>query len=161
MRKCAIASLAFSAAVFACAYLLPLAFLPWLAAAFALLGFLLVRSRQRWLLGFTIAFFALSCGFLCFFLHAQMTMVPAAKLDGETLQIRGEVCDYPQVYEDYSRLELRLSSRELPKGKLILYADGDSLKNFVPGDVLSCSAKLKRTCFFSRLIAILDCFMHL
>lgn len=144
LRKCAIASLAFSAAVFACAYLLPLAFLPWLAAAFALLGFLLVRSRQRWLLGFTIAFFALSCGFLWFFLHAQMTMVPAAKLDGETLQIRGEVCDYPQVYEDYSRLELRLSSGELPKGKLILYVDGDSLKDFVPGDVLSCTAKLKR-----------------
>ena len=144
MRKLAIACFSFSAAIFLACYLLPLGALGWLAACFALCGLLLLLSRQRWLRGFVISAFALSFGFLLFLLHAQFTLLPALSLDGETIDIRGEVCSYPQVYEDYARVEIRLDGGVLPRGKLILYADGDVLSSFTPGDTLSCSARLKR-----------------
>ena len=144
MRKLAIACISFSAAIFLACYLLPMGALAWLAAGFALFGLLLFRSGQRWLRGFMISAFALALGFLLFFLHAQYTLRPALSLNGETLDIRGEVCGYPQIYEDYSRLEIRLDGGVLPRGRLVLYADGDALSAFAPGDTLCCSARLKR-----------------
>ena len=144
MRKCAIAALCFSAAVFFCSYLLPLRLLPWLAAAFCLIGLVLALQKQRWLLGFTIASFGLACGFLCFFLHAQISLVPALKLDGETLQLRGEISSYPRQYENYSRVELRLRGEQSRLGKILLYTDVNALESFEPGDEITFSAKLKR-----------------
>ena len=144
MRKLAIACFSFSAAIFLACYLLHRSFLPWLAAGFALCGLLLFLSRQRWLHGLVISAFALSFGFLLYFLHGQFTLLPALDLDGETMEIRGEVCAYPQIYEDYARVELRLVGKDLPKGKIVLYADGDALSAFSPGDTLCCEARLKR-----------------
>lgn len=144
LRKLAVLSLSFAAAVFAADYWLPLTLLPWLTGAFALLFLLLALPRRRWLLGFTLAAAGLSLGFVSFYLHAQRSLVPAQELDGQTLSIAGEVCAYPQVYDDYSRLELFVSGAGLPRGKMILYADGDALAAFEPGDRISCTAKLKR-----------------
>lgn len=144
LRKLAIGALAFSAAIFAADYWLPVGSLLWLALGFALLSLLLALTRRRWLLGFTIAAAGLALGFCCFFIHAQRTLLPARELDGQTLTVTGEVCSYPVVSEGYSRLELRLSGEGFPAGKMILYADGDLLSAFQPGDRISCSAKLKR-----------------
>ncbi len=144
MRKLAIACFSFSAAVFLSCYLLRAGALPWLAAGFALCGLLLFFSGQRWLRGFVISAFALAFGFLLFFLHARLTLSPALSLDGETLEIRGEVCAYPQIYEDYARVEICLDREDLPRGKLVLYSDGDALSAFSPGDMLCCSARMKR-----------------
>lgn len=83
-------------------------------------------------------------GFGSFFLHAQKTLVPAQQLDGESISLTGQVCSYPLKYETYSRIELRIGGDGLPCGKMILYADDDSLLGFVPGDLLRCEAKLKR-----------------
>ena len=144
MRKLAIACFSFSAAVFLACYLLPASVLPWLAAGFSLCGLPLLLSRQRWLRGFVICAFALAFGFLLFFLRTQHSLRPALSLDGETLDIRGEVCAYPQIYEDYARVEILLDGSDLPKGKLVLYADWDALSAFSPGDTLCCTARLKR-----------------
>ena len=144
MRKLAIACFSFSAAIFLACYLLPAGILPWLAAGFALCGLPLLLSGQRWLRGFVISAFALAFGFLLFFLRAQFTLRPALSLDGETIDIRGEVCAYPQIFEDYARVEIRLDGSDLPRGKIVLYADGDALSTFSPGDMLCCSARLKR-----------------
>lgn len=144
MRKLAIACFSFSAAIFLACYLLPTGILLWLAAGFALCGLPLLHSGQRWLRGFVISAFALAFGFLLFFLRVQFTLRPALSLDGETIDIRGEVCAYPQIFEDYARVEIRLDGSDLPGGKIVLYADGDALSTFSPGDMLCCSARLKR-----------------
>ena len=144
LRKLAILSLAFSAAVFAADYLLPLQILPWLGGFFGLIALLLFLTRRRWLLGFAMTALGLTLGVVCFFLHAQSSLIPALALDGETVDLTGEVCSYPQNYETYSRLELRISGNGLPRGRMILYADADALDAFTPGDVISCTAKLKR-----------------
>ena len=86
----------------------------------------------------------LALGFGSFYLHAQRCLVPAQKLDGEMRTVTGEVCSYPQSYETYSRIELRIGGDGLPSGKMILYAEGDTLLDFSPGDLLRCEAGLKR-----------------
>ncbi len=116
----------------------------WLAGGFALFSLLLALTRRRWLLGLTIAAGGLAVGFLCFFLHAQRTLLPARELDGQTLPVAGEVCSYPVCTDTYSRVELYLEGEGMPAGKMILYSDGDSLSAFSPGDRISCTAKLKR-----------------
>ena len=108
------------------------------------MALLFLLRRRRWILGFGLAALGLALGFGSFFLHAQRYLVPALLLDGETRCITGEVCSYPQSYETYSRIELRISGDGLPAGKMILYADGDALLDFTPGDRIRCEAKLKR-----------------
>lgn len=131
-------------AIFAADFLLPLSLLPWLAGALALTALLLLLTRKRWILGFGLTALGLALGFGSFFLHAQRSLVPALQLDGETRIITGEVCSYPQSYETYSRVELRIGGEGLPGGKMILYAEGDTLLDFAPGELLRCEAKLKR-----------------
>lgn len=144
LRKLAIAAISFSLSVFASCYLLKLSLLPWLAGIFCLIGLCLILIRQRWLLGFGICAFGLACGFVCFFLRAQLVVLPAVSLDGTTMEIRGEVCAYPQIREDYARVELKMKGEGLPKGRLLLYADGETLSSFEPGDTICCTASLKR-----------------
>lgn len=144
LRKLAVICLSFSASVFLAVYLLPFPVLPWLAGGFGLVAVLIGLSRQRWLQGMLLLCAGLAFGFcLCFF-HGQRTINAALSLDGQTREIRGEVCAYPQIFEDYARLELRLDGKDLPKGKLMLYADGDALSAFQPGDSLHCTARLRR-----------------
>ncbi len=144
MRKLAIACFSFSSAIFLACYLLASGILPWLASGFALCGLALLLSGQRWLRGFVISAFALAFGFLLFFLRTQFTLRPVLALDGEIVDIRGEVCAYPQSYEDYSRVEILLNGGDIPGGRLVLYADGEALSKFLPGDTLCCSARVKR-----------------
>ena len=87
MRKLAICLFSFSAAIFAANYLLPAAWLLWLAAGFALACILILLFRQDWMLGFALICFGISAGCLCFSVHAMITMTPSARLDGKTLEI--------------------------------------------------------------------------
>ncbi len=144
MRKLAIWLFSFSAAIFSANYLLPLSSLLWLAAGFSLACLLILSRRQNWLLAFALACFGLSAGCLCFYLHAQTTLVPASRLSGESLEIEGRVIAYPQIYEDYSRVEIVLTGEELPHVGMFLYDSGFALADAVPGDQIRCTAKIKR-----------------
>lgn len=144
MRKLAIFAFSFSGAIFAANYLLPLACLWWLAGIFALLGLFLLLCRQKWLLGLVLAMLGCAAGLLCFFLHAQRTLVPAQQLDGQILEIQGQVTAYPQIYEEYCRVELVLEGEGLPHVCTLLYDHSDALANAQPGDMLRCVAKLSR-----------------
>ena len=144
MRKLAITAFAFSLAVFCAHYLLPLSALLWLAAALALLGALLLTRKQKWLLGLILAAFGLAAGFLCYFVHAQGTILKAVNLDGETCEIRGRLLGYVQNYDGYSRVELSLEGDGLPHLNALLYADSDAFADAKPGDRITCTAKLRR-----------------
>lgn len=145
MRKLAICCFSFSAAVFAANYVLPLSCLLWLAGAFALAGLLLLLLRQKWLLGLVLCLFGLAAGCLCFTLHAHRTLIPAAELDGRTVDICGKLVAYPRVYDRYCRAEILLTGEGLPPVRALLYDDGDALAGAEPGDLVRCSAKLSRS----------------
>ncbi len=144
LRKLAIFTFSFSAAIFLAHFLVSLSALCLLSGCFVLLGTLLLLRRQKWMLGLVLACFGLSVGFFCYFLHAQRTIQPAVQLDGETRVIHGKVLSYPQIYEGYCRVDLALEGDGLPHPNALLYVDGDAIKSAKPGDHLSCEAKLKR-----------------
>ena len=144
MRKLAICLYSFSAAIFAANYLLPAAWLLWLAAGFALACILILLLRQDWMLGFALICFGISAGCLCFSVHAMITMTPSARLDGKTLEIEGRVLAYPQVYDNYTRVEIRLSGEDLPHVGMFLYDNENVLAEAVPGDTVRCTVRVKR-----------------
>ena len=109
MRKLAIFLFSFSAVIFAANYLLPLTSLLWLAAALSLLGLLVLLRKQEWLLAFALLFLGGAFGCLRYYIHAQTTLEPALKLDGQSLEIEGRITDYPQIYDNSSRVELVLT----------------------------------------------------
>ena len=77
MRKLATAALAFSVAVFAANYILPLTWLPICAVCLAVVGAGLSAFRRKWLRGLVIALIAAAVGFGLFYYHAQRTTVRA------------------------------------------------------------------------------------
>ena len=93
MRRLATGAIAFSAAVFAANYVLPLGSLLICAAVMAALGALLLLSRRRWLRGVEIAMFAAALGLTVFALHARRTAIPARELDGQTVTIDAALLD--------------------------------------------------------------------
>ena len=102
-------------------------------------------GRHRFLLGLVLALLGCAAGLLCFYLHAQRTLVPSSAFDGETVTIQGRVTDYPQVYEAYARVELVLEGETLPHVTLLLYDSSGALDEAEPGDHLVCSARLRRS----------------
>lgn len=142
MRRLATGAIAFSAAVFAANYVLPLGSLLICAAVMAALGALLLLSRRRWLRGVEIAMFAAALGLTVFALHARRTAIPARELDGQTVTIDATLLDYPDVYSGYCRAEVRLGG-ELPHLKALLYDNKMQLAGAEPGQKLTLTARLR------------------
>ena len=142
MRRLAWAAGAFSAAIFAANYI-PSG--PWLiptAAALLLLGSGLALLRRKWLRAAVITCIGAACGLACFSLHAAFTSTPAAALAGESREFSALVLDYQEVYEDYSRAEVRLKTEGTPALGAILYDRSGVLQDAKPGDTLQGFAKL-------------------
>ena len=128
MRVLAIAALSFSAAVFLAHYLLPFSWLPAAALLLAAGAALLFSRRRLWLRGFALMLCGAALGLGCFWLHALRTTVPAALLDGQTRPIRAEISDWPQNYERYTRVQIRLQTEGLPPLGALLYDNDGSLR---------------------------------
>lgn len=143
MRVLAITALAFSAAVFASNFILPLPWLPPLALLCAAAGGAILLPRRRWLRGFALLAFGLALGFACFGLHAQRTTVPAARLEGQTRQIRAQITNYPQNYERYTRVSIRLHTENLPPLNALLYDNDGLLCEAEPGQWIELEASLR------------------
>ena len=143
MRVLAITALAFSAAVFASNYILPLAWLPALALFCAAAGGAILLPRRRWLRGFTLLALGLALGLGCFWLHARRTTVPAAQLDGQQRQIRAQITDWPENYERYSRVPIRLHTEGFPALNALLYDNDGALREAVPGQRIELTASLR------------------
>lgn len=143
MRKLACGALAFSGAIFAANYILPRPWLPILAAILAILGTALVLLKRRRLLGFEIAMLSAAFGLGLFFVHSLLTAVPAEKLSGSELEINAVILDYPTVYDDYCRVNIRLTGESVPKLKAVLYDNQKALAETAPGQHIALTAKLR------------------
>lgn len=144
MRVLARAALAFSAAIFAAHYLLPLSWLLYAALLSALLSAGLLLPRRRWLRGLALClmFFGLGLGY--YHWHYTRTIAEIKDLDGEVLTVYGELTDYPVIYDSCCRLELRLLDDGLPKGKAIVYDDAFTGSTLFPGDRVSVTGRVRR-----------------
>lgn len=144
MRTLAIAAGAFSAAVFAANYILPDSLTVPFALGCMLAGLLLFRSEKRPLRAARITLLALSVGLLCCFIHTRRTVVPAAELSGETMEITAEVTDLPTSSGNFDSVELKLSMDGMPRLRLLLYDYGRTLSGLRPGQTVRLTAKIRR-----------------
>ena len=142
MRVLAIAAFSFSAAAFASVYLLPFRALLLAAGVCALAGGALLLARRRWLRPAVLALLSLAFGFGWFYLHDLRTLIPCRLLDGETRWLSVRVLDYPEVYDEYCRLTVRIEDEGLPRVDAIVYDSGKSLAGAAPGQRCRFRAKL-------------------
>ena len=142
MRKLATAALAFSAAVFLANYILPAACLLIIAAVSAVLGAGVMLLRRKWLrpVVITLVFFAV--GLAEYSVYCRMTIERAREYAGQTMDIRGTVLDYPDNYDSYARLRIRVTTEGMPHFKAIVYDNKKQLTAAVPGDAVSFTAKI-------------------
>ena len=143
-RKLAVAAGAFSAAIFAANYILPLRFLIYAAVLSAVLGALLILPRRKWLRPGAIALMSFALGILAYQLNYDRTVGRTLKYNGETYTVYAELTDYPTVYEDYCRLEVKLLGDELPGLKAIVYDNEMSCTQLLPGQRISFTGTVKR-----------------
>ena len=143
MRVLAIFSLSLSAAVFAAVYLLPVSALLPFTLAFLLPGAGLLFFRRRWLRGIELTLFGLAVGLGVFFIKYKTVTAPCHELDGQTVTFRAFLTDYPVVYDDYCRAEVKLTDKALPKVNAILYVSDLSLKDTEPGQMIEAEGKLR------------------
>ena len=143
-RKLAVAAGAFSAAIFAANYILPVRFLIYAAALSAVLGALLILPRRKWLRPGAIALMSFALGILAYQLNYDRTVGRTLKYNGETYTVYAELTDYPTVYEDYCRLEVKLLGDELPGLKAIVYDNEMSCTQLLPGQRVSFTGTIRR-----------------
>ena len=141
VRKLATGCLAFSAAVFAANYILPVGLLPLLALPLAAFGAGLLVMRRKWLRSIIISLIAFALGLSCFYIHYQRTTVPAKALDGQTLEVTGRLLEYPTAYDDYCRGRILLQTDGLPKLQAIVYDSSMTLVAGEPGQTVRFKAR--------------------
>lgn len=141
MRRLAWAAGAFSAAIFAANYLLPGVWVLPCAILLLVMGGGLAALRRRWLRAMVISCFAATIGLGCFALHAHYTSAPAERLSGETRDFTAILLDYPEIYDEYSRAEVRLKAEGAPALHTLVYDRSGVLQNAKPGDELYGTAR--------------------
>ena len=142
MRKLATAALAFSAAVFLANFILPMSWLAASAAVCALISAALALTRRKWLRPAVIVLLFFALGLLEYSVYTRLTLERAQDYSGQTRDVRGTVLDYPDVYDSYARLRIRITSDGLPHFKAIVYDNQKQLLDAKPGDTVSFSAKI-------------------
>ena len=142
MRKLATAALAFSAAIFLANFILPVSWLTTATAICALLSAALALTRRRWLRPVVIVLLFFSFGLLEYSVYSSLTIDRARKYSGQTRDVHGTVLDYPDIYDSYARLRIRITSEDLPHFKAIVYDNKKQLLDAKPGDTVSFTAKI-------------------
>lgn len=143
MRVLARAAMAFSAAIFAANYLLPLSWLLYGAVFAALLSAGLLLPRRKWLRGISLCLLFFGIGLVYFQWNHSRTVSGAQAFDGGTYTVYGELTRYPEMYDSYCRLELRLLGEELPRGKAIVYDNDFTGNGLSPGDRVRFTGRVR------------------
>jgi len=144
MRKLAVASLAFAAGVLLAHYVIPSACWNIVSVSAVMLAVLSViccrgELRVRVLL---ICLF-LTLGILRYDVQMRMKVDSTEQYVGQVHKISAVVVDYPDVYDDYSRVTVRLLSDNLPKVKAMFYEYNNVSDKLKPGDLIKIHVNAK------------------
>ena len=144
MRKLAIAAVSFSVAIFVSHYFIPPEFYFVFTIVSGLLcvpAFFLKGDRRRYLL---LIMLAASLGFLVSGIFYNYKTLPAKALSDSELTITAKVTDYPQIYDTYSTVNIKLTGKNTPSFNSVLYCFDENLPELKPGDIVSADVKLKK-----------------
>ncbi|MGI5984815.1 MAG: MBL fold metallo-hydrolase [Clostridiales bacterium] len=143
MRKLAIASIAFSAAVYMSHYLVPPEFLMLFGAVCAVLslaGLFLKSSIRRSFLLITVA---AALGFSISFISYVSKTLPARDVSDSEQKITARVTDFPSESEKYAKVSIRLTGDNVPNLNAMLYSFDKDILELLPGDIINADVKLK------------------
>lgn len=136
MRRGLVFFLAFSAAIFLAVYLLPAAWLPWLAMGFGAGLILLFWRRTRMI---ALAMAGVCLAFLWFWGYRAVFFSPAEDLAGRRTEITLRISDYPQPLDYGARVHGWAIQPGLAPVETLFYGAEDTLA-LVPGDTVAVTA---------------------
>lgn len=143
IRKLAVLSSGFSAAVFAAHYLVPqsaLRLMIALSLALAALTLLLKGlTRKRALL----AAVGLLLGFCCYSVNSETLLIPCSELDGRTLRLSARVTDYKVSFDYGDMLYVRFTDERIPKADGVIFDYNGYTDELQPGDMVLLTVKLR------------------
>ena len=142
MRKLGWAALGFAAAAALAEYILPVEGLPYLAAALLLLsgGSLLIRRRSVRVRA-ALCLLAGAAGLIAWQGRYLLRVAPAEAMAGRTVTAHAVVTDYPERYDDYERVQVRLTDGELPARSALLYLYEGSMPELAAGDEIQAEIR--------------------
>jgi len=145
MRKTAIASASFCAAIFLSQYLLPdhlLLYCSGLLFISAFTGFAFKGSKRLFIM---LVLFGLSAGFLWSHAFSEIFYSPAKDLDGTRMKVTAVVKEYPTVTDYGSKTSISIQLPDSPDISAQLTVFDSSASSLVPGDIIETDAELKLT----------------
>lgn len=143
VRKLALASMGYCAAIFTAHYVLPRELLSTAAilSALLLLPALLLKGRNRKRL--VILAVSAALGFAHYELHARMTVDESAQYAERELYAEARVTEYPDVRDSCTLLYVRFDDPELPRVNALVLDYGKSCGSLEPGDEIRVKIKLR------------------
>ena len=131
----------YAAALLLAQYLLPeSALLPAALIALALLVPTAFWKRRR--MACFLLLIAAAVGFLWYRGYALFFMEPAERFVGQQRTVSVRVTDYPEVYDDYTRIAARSVDPEVPHVRMLLYDYDAGMGELRPGDLAEVRLKL-------------------
>jgi len=143
MRKLATAAIAFATAVFISHYLVPPEYYLLCAALCAMLSLSAILLKNVARTRVLLIFLAAAVGFPAGFLSYNFKTLPAREISDTEQTISARVTDYPEFYEDYAKVAVKLTGDNAPKLHAELCAYGDELSSLKPGDLIEADVRLK------------------
>lgn len=143
MRKLATAAIAFSATVFISHYLVAPEYFLLCAAICALLSFIAIILKNEARTRALLILLAAAVGFLASFISYNYKTLPAREISDKELVVTARVTDYPEIYDDYAKIAVKLTGDSAPKLRAELYSFGDEVNGLMPGDLISANVRLK------------------
>ena len=124
-------------------YVSPYAWLLYFAAGGAALAVAaLLFKNFRFRAGAVILFAAAGLGFVWYWGYTALTVAPASAFVGEKRTVTVRVEDFPNVYDEYSRVEALSVDAEIPHVRMLLYDYDGGFGELRPGDVVEMPLKL-------------------
>lgn len=137
------AALGLGCALLLAHYVLPYARLLSAAAMGAVLALAaLPFKRFRFRAGAMVLFAAAGVGFAWYWGYTALTVKPAEAFAGEKRSVTVRVADFPDVYDEYSRVEAISADAEVPHVRMLLYDYNGGFGELRPGDVVEMPLKL-------------------
>ena len=143
MRKLATAAISFSATVFVSHYLVAPEYFLLCAAICALLSFIAIILKNEARTRALLILLAAAVGFLTSFVSYQYKTLPAREISDKELVVTARVTDYPEIYDDYAKIAVKLTGDNAPKLRAELYSFGDEVNGLMPGDLITANVRLK------------------
>ena len=140
-RTLAFIACGYAGALLTAHYLLPNSLcLPASAAAFLLLLPAAFWKRRR--AACFLLLLSAAAGFLWYWGYHRLFITPAEAFVGETRTVTVRVTDYPECYDDYSRVKVRSVDEAVPHVRLLVYDYDAGLGELRPGDLAELRLKL-------------------